>query len=357
MAFVAGGAAEAPVLAELLIDLFVLLTWVVSLGLLWVWRHTIGAALRKAASSLDFHVLHVTIPLGEPLGYLDDVVTGALGGYANTAHRAVGYFWSQAAHLQTWVGDEIAGVAEDTYAWAHWLQHVHLPTWAKWALRAAFPLAFLTKLIVDELRKVLPHIGHLAHTAVELREVVLDRKTVSAIESEIARLRRYAHSLPAAGAAAAVGAGAAVLPNVHIFPRLRALELDGSKLRRRVKRLEKVLAAGGAAAIMANALGLPNWRCITRGNLGRMSRALCGIPSHLLNDLLGLIVDFLVLENMCAVLPWLEQGFADVAAPLVDVLAAAGVGLCDPDDTTPTKLAVPQLHVSPASGFTTAQLG
>ena len=106
--------AEAPVLAELLVDLFVLLGWVVCLGLLWAWRHTIGAALRAAGSALDFKVLGVKIPLGLPLEKLDDVVTSNLGAYANATHRAVGYFWNQAAHLQTWVGDEIAGIAEDT---------------------------------------------------------------------------------------------------------------------------------------------------------------------------------------------------------------------------------------------------
>lgn len=287
----AAAAAEAPVLAELLIDLFVLLTWIVCLGLLWAWRHTIGAALRKAASALDFSVLGQKIPLGAPLRALDDVVTGNLGAYANATHTAVGYFWSQAAHLQTWIGDEIAGIAEDTYGWAQWLQHVHLPRWATWTLRAAFPVAWLEKLIVQEVRKLLPHVKHVAAGEATRVEVVLDKPAIGRLEREIAALRHWVVSRPAAAKTAALGAVAGALPNVHIFPRLRDLEIARWRHNKRIKRLEKLLGAAGAAAIMANALGLPSWRCITRGNLGRVSRALCGLESAIVGALLaGLVV-------------------------------------------------------------------
>ena len=291
MAFPAAGAAEAPVLAELLIDLLVLLGWVVCLGLLWAWRHTIGAALRAAGAALDFKVLGVKIPLGLPLEKLDDVVTSNLGAYANATHRAVGYFWAQAAHLQTWIGDEIAATAEDMYGWAEWLQHRHLPTWAKWAMRAAFPVAYLTKLIADEVRKQLPHAKHVAAGEATRVEVVLDRPAITRLEDEIAALRQWVVTRPAAAKAAAIGVGAHALPNVHIFPRLHALDLARLRHNARLKRLEKLLGAAGAAAIMANALGLPNWRCITRGNLGRASRAICGLDSALFAALLaGLVV-------------------------------------------------------------------
>jgi hypothetical protein len=285
-------AAEAPVLAELLIDLMVLLGWLVCLGLLWAWRHTIGAALRTAAGALDFKVLGKSIPLGAPLRELDDVVTSNLGAYANATHRAVGYFWNQAAQLQTWVGDEIAGIAEDTYGWATWLQHVHLPKWAKYAALAGLPAALLAKLIAAEVRRVLPHVGKVAAGAATRVEVILDRPAIKRLEGEIADLRHWVVTRPAAVAATVTGAGAAALPNVHIFPRLHALDLARLRHNKRIKRLEKIFAAAGAAAIMANALGLPNWRCITRGNLGRASRAICGLESGLFAALLAGLVIF-----------------------------------------------------------------
>lgn len=288
----AAAAAEAPVLAELLIDLFVLLTWVVCLGLLWAWRHTIGAGLRKAASALDFSILGHSVPLGAPLRALDDIVTGNLGAYANETHTAVGYFWSQAAHLQTWIGDEVAGIAEDTNGWAQWLQHVHLPRWVKYVALGALPVALITKLVADEVRKVLPHAKHVAANEAARVEVVLDRPAIKKLEGEMADLRHWVVTRPAAAKTAAVGAVAGALPHVHVFPRLRDLELARWRHNKRIKRLEKLLAAAGAAAIMANALGLPNWRCITRGNLGRVSRVLCGLESAVVTALLAGFVIF-----------------------------------------------------------------
>jgi hypothetical protein len=291
VAFVPAAGAEAPVLAELLIDLLVLLGWIVCLGLLWSWRHTIGAALRAAGSALDFKVLGVKVPLGLPLEKLDDVVTSNLSHYANATHRAVGYFWNQLAHLQTWIGDEIAGIAEDTYSWAAWLQHRHLPTWARWALRVAFPAAYLTRLIAEQVRKALPHVGKVAAHAASSAVTVIERTIVKPVSTKVVHVTKIVYGAGATAAVAAAGAVTIPWAHVHVFPRLRELDLARLRHNKRLKRLEKIFAAAGAAAIMANALGLPNWRCITRGNLGRVSRALCGLESAIVTALLaGLVV-------------------------------------------------------------------
>lgn len=290
MAFAGAGAAEAPVLAELLIDLFALLAWIVCLGLLWAWRHTIGAGLRAAANTLDFRVFHVTIPLGKPLTYLDDVVTQELGAYANATHRAVGYFWLQAAHLQTWVGDEIAGIAEDTYAWAKWMQHVHVPRWVKIVAGTAIAPALLARLIANEVRKALTHYGKVATHAASSATTTIVRTIVKPIERKVVHITKVVYAGGATAALAAAGAVTIPWAHVHVFPRLHDLDLARLRHNKRIKRLEKIFAAAGAAAIMANALGLPNWRCITRGNLGRASRALCGLDSLIMGALLaGLI--------------------------------------------------------------------
>ena len=290
MAFAGAGAAEAPVLAELLIDVIALLAWITCLGLLWAWRHTIGAALRKAASVLDFRVLHVTIPLGKPLEYLDDVVTQSLGAYANATHRAVGYFWLQAAHLQTWIGDEIAGIAEDTAAWASWLQHVHLPRWVKIVAGTAIAPALLVRLIANEIRKQLAHVTKVTTHAAGSAVTTITRTIVKPIETKVVHVTKVIYGHGAAAAVAAAGAVTIPWAHVHVFPRLHALDLARIRHNKRLRRLEKLLGAAGAAAIMANALGLSSWRCITRGNLGRTARALCGLDGLILNALLaGLI--------------------------------------------------------------------
>jgi hypothetical protein len=101
-----------------------------------------------------------------------------------------------------------------------------------------------------------------------------------------------------------------------------------AQLRKRIGLLEAGAGATAVAITMANVLGIPNWRCLTRGPLGRTARSLCGIPSSLLNDLLGLVADFFILENVCVMLPWLETAASEIGTPLVEVLTVVGAGLC-----------------------------
>lgn len=102
--------------------------------------------------------------------------------------------------------------------------------------------------------------------------------------------------------------------------------------------------AAGAAAIGAGWLQCRNWKKLGRGG--------CGMPSNWLDDLLALLTDFLVLENICTVLPWLETAASDIGVPLVEALAAvANAGVCHGAERS-TPLHVPALHLPPDEGVT-----
>jgi hypothetical protein len=89
------------------------------------------------------------------------------------------------------------------------------------------------------------------------------------------------------------------------------------------------------AAAIANVLGLPNWRCLTRGNIGRASRALCGLGAAAFEDLLGLLVDVLIVEDICEVINLLESGLSLIQGPLNSFVTVVDGALCHGDYLRP----------------------
>jgi len=137
---------------------------------------------------------------------------------------------------------------------------------------------------------------------------------------------------------------------------LRARDLSLSRLYNRLWRLARRDAAklgaitfAGAVAIALSRLGAGWIRCQPfRKNASR----LCRLDPSLFGDFLGLLADFLVLENICQVIPWLETGFADVGGPIIDLLTRAGAGICDSGYAQTPALAVPPLSLPAAPSLT-----
>ena len=97
-----------------------------------------------------------------------------------------------------------------------------------------------------------------------------------------------------------------------------------------MRRLEALLGAAAFAGLMANALGVTA-RCLRSGNVGRTARALCGMPKHALDDLLGLVIDFLVINDICQVIVLLNDAFALVEDQLAAFAGEVGGALCHGD--------------------------
>jgi len=315
------------------------LAWAIVFSLLVIWRNTFGKALLYVANLLNFHVHipHVwdhTFNLGKPFAeaehgirtWLEVEKTGLEIEIAWTWH-ALGEIWHKTARMLQWAVDETVGAFER-------LEHVKVPAWAKWAASAALPSALLAKIIAAVVAQIKPLL-HKETTVIEqtfpTKVIQIERKSVAV-------------ALP----------GALGIPK--IWREIHGLTKRNLRLSKRLHRVEGLFAASVMAAAMANALGLGlNWRCITRGNIGKTARRICGLPTHWLDDVLGLLADFFILENICTVLPWLETAASDIGTPLVEVLTEVGAGLCR-GSAAPGALQGPKPSV-PALIFGTATAG
>lgn len=319
----------AGVIALLTESLLEWLSFLVALGLAWAWRNTIGYVLVKLGESLPtIHYGFGSFSPGNWFIGIANSVTGYLTNFAaNAEHQA-----ALTLHQAGWVLREMAlQIQNSVFAVEHalgWFKHVFVPTYVEgvthlWrtATHAQTKISqYTVSRIVGLTRAVRAEIAHAVSVAVD--------DAITPLEREIAKHRKLI------GATAGAIAGGLALPDGLTGVERELGDVWGYTKRHirihnlRLSRLEKILGAAGFAALMANALGLSSWRCITRGNLGRVSRALCGLPGNFLNDLLGLIADFFILDNICTVLPWLEAAAADIGVPLVTLLTDASAGLC-----------------------------
>lgn len=146
--------------------------------------------------------------------------------------------------------------------------------------------------------------------------------------------------------------------------RENVLEKEYGKLRERTKALEDGAirtwewitdhpvgaAAGvfaGAVAVALSRLGFGWLRC---SNMKRLGPAFCGIPSGLLEDLLGLLADYFIITNICELLPLLETVASDIGTPLVEALTAVGAGICAAGSSAPATLTGPSIGTIPVYG-------
>ena len=82
--------------------------------------------------------------------------------------------------------------------------------------------------------------------------------------------------------------GAAALPGSVAIPQAPSLPIPFGRtikqLRRRLGKVEALLGVTGLAIALAHVFRLNgNWRCLTRGNIGRFMRGLCRAPTWLLD--------------------------------------------------------------------------
>ena len=97
--------------------------------------------------------------------------------------------------------------------------------------------------------------------------------------------------------------------------------------------------------ILRRRLGLGWLRC---SNVKKIGSQLCGMPTGLFESLLALVTDFLVLTNICTVIPILEQGFEVVEPAIAELTSGAAALLCAGRYPGPPALGVPALKL-PAS--------
>lgn len=252
-------------------------------------------------------------------------ITSTMSKAALGADRKIGAGFHDLARLTDWLGREIRAHANLIFTIATMLTGTAGVSW-----------------VAGEVAKLVGRIGGYAHTA----DMALQR--VLGLE------QRVQHAI-----------AADVLPRLRVIERAaeRTIPKDIAGLRTRTKTIEGELARAwkairkgeaalvgtafvGAIALALGKLGMGWLRCNAAQSFGKKRG--CGLWNDL-EGILGLLADAVLLTNICTVIPWLEEAFSTVAAPLVSTLAKAGAGLCKVGSRAPAPLVVPQLSLPAAS--------
>jgi len=130
-----------------------------------------------------------------------------------------------------------------------------------------------------------------------------------------------------------------------LVQRARALEREYERLYKWMRSHPWTAVTGafvGAVAIALARLGLDWIRCPTAKAV--FKKRGCNLWRDL-DRLLGLVGEVALVTNICQVIPWLEEGFSVVAAPLVSTLTGIGAGLCGANSAPPELLPVTTLYI------------
>lgn len=277
------------------------------------WIPWIGSAVSSGLHKAEQHIVHVFAEA------------------ASGVESAIGWSWHVSARLVDALGREINSHANQL-----------------WALANSMPAVAFVAALLNDLRK------H-THAITKLWDTVFSHPAslVRPVTAKVTALERYTRANVKALDHALDGVIEHDIPSL----RKRTKTLEGELSRAwdaiRANRLALgSLAFVGAVSLALSRLGLGSLRCNNAQSL--FKRRGCGLWNDL-EGILGLLADAVFLTNICTVIPWLEEGFSVVAAPLVSALAGAGAGLCQPGSSPPAELATPALYL-PAAPSTSLYL-
>jgi hypothetical protein len=311
---------------------FAVVGYLVARGILATWTHSIGYLLEALASalvlsvSLGFKTVH--IDFSGPVRSLDNFVVKALQNWSAGAEIEMAYCLHGMTKVAQYTAQAVDYLARESAATFDWLVGIHLPKLTRNIVAPAALGALIAKMVADAIRKALPRVDHVAHAVAHAATVPITRTVTIPHLGELQWIHRHWKALTAALATAGTVTLAPGLAIPRVWHGIDELRAKLGRIEKRLTKTEALFGATALAAAMANVLGIPNPRCLRKGPLGRVARHLCGLPTHFLNDLLGLLADFFILENVCTVLPWIETAASDIGTPLVEVLTEVGAGLC-----------------------------
>lgn len=344
-------------IGPLIVEMSEALGWAIAFGLCAISYYALRGLFSFTVDPVAGLIGHIPGVGGWVKGKIDAAeqrLTHWVGQAAIASEARMGDAFHAAGNLAASIGHEIEGQAIATWHIAQWVYKVAASVVSGEAWQEIFHNTIRSQdAKIRAVRRDVSRQGKaIAHAKdapigaqARVRSGALSASVAGALEGELPRLRARtrahedAHQHEAAVDRARAGGIAATIGGL--------LDRIGA-----AGRTVGATAAVGVVAIALQRFGL-NWlRC---SNWRRIGRAGCRMPLHFLEDLLALGADFLVLTNICRVIPWLERGFADVAAPLVDVLARAGAGVCGPGTSHPATLATPALYL-PARADATLHL-
>jgi hypothetical protein len=233
----------APAIAWGLLDLAAAITFAVSIGTLWLHKRTVGAAfvwLGNKSISFSIHGVGATVAPFHFLLGINESIIAALSAAAQGSENAMAYAFHRMVGSIVWTGQEIAGLATDTYNAIRGTTHAVTNTVTR-------TLDAKTQALV---RKLTVAVGAIQHVAIPGL-----RHRVDALAQKVARLSH------AAGHAIA-----------SPFPRIGRIEKDLKGQAKRLGKLEKLLAAGVGVALLTKALtklGVNYIRCDRNKQFGK----------------------------------------------------------------------------------------
>lgn len=301
------------------ISLVVLLTLLVAIALVQL-AEAIVHGLFTVVGGITAWIPVVNRLVQKPLHDVEKKLSDALGSVEQPLDRAAGRWFSSLAKLVEWIGQEIR-------------RHANLI----WLLSTVLVGPEITRLIRDALRAVRHEIAALKATT-----HTITRTVTHTIVRQVVRVEHTVTTRVKSASAVVTHAVTVDIP--WLRARDKALSEEYEALRKRIASLARAVptaAVGALALAMLAKIGAGWLRC---SNWRKIGSAGCRLPLHWLEDLLALAVDFVVLTEICEIIPWLERGFAEVEQPLTDLVTGVGKALCHGDYSPAPVLKVPELH-------------
>jgi hypothetical protein len=322
-----------PLIAWGLLEIGAMLAFALGLALYEAWGHTIGRFLQWLAN-VAISIPRITTV--HPFGFaksLDNQIRSSFGGLATSNQKALVYSLHLATSRVIWAGQDLEGLARDIHD-----RIERTSAASRAAIRAQIATDVMPRLRtldreykgIDQTVRDLETKIRKGGVVLTLQDWALLRRGIDRLNKDVARLKTEVHGITHTKS----GVKTPAIPRVTHPARAWTDALTKP-------------AAIAMTVTALGSLGLNKLRCPGFTNL--LNKRGCGLGG-LLDDLLGLFVDAIVLTNICRVLPWLEEGFATVAAPLIGTIAAAGAGLCSEGSAQSPELGVPQLSLPASAG-------
>lgn len=337
------------VVAPLAIDLLVIVACLGALAILLSAKYLAQALVsivRKVAGRLPL----IGRLFAAGADYVERKIVDSLSDAINGTEGVIGAFWHAAGNLLASIGHELYGLAVALDRFGAYIHGVVRP----WVIRTTVGgLTHGLKWLRHELTSTTTQVYRITKVVTHPERTAIGaavRTITRPLAGELAHLERWTRARIAGAEAAIEGV---LQPEIDwLRSRTGSLERFYERLWKQVRKLDRLTAASVFAGAVAIALARLGFGWLACRNWKRVGRSVCRMPTHLLDDALSLLTDFVVLSSICQVIPLLETGFADVASPLIDALTVAGSALRCGGGLENETLAVPALHLPPVAGLT-----
>ena len=320
-------------LADLIAALFGLLAFIICLGMLKGYQFSFGYLLGWLANHLKFHIplpfgAGFTLDIGYPFAYIDRLIVEQLQAGVSFGEWTLHHALAGWEFLQRWNARLIEDLGRAIWHGLVWTWDVNFPNWHK-----------------ATIGQLTPRIRRAQHKADQASS---SADTAAKVAHGIAV--RLPHDLAAQRAAIE----RTTIAHVFDTPQWRGVSHRQARLNARLNRLAHEVAGVGTAAFAATMLAnlWGNSRSCNKsdGPIGRIARALCGLGTQALEDLLGLLADVLILENICTVITVLEDGLKFVQPELTAFIGTAEAQFVHCKYDLPANDPMPLPYLPPVTG-------